>query len=212
MEILVASLLHDTDDKKYFPNHEDESQKDLYFCNAKGIMKKSGVEEGGEEGAMQRVLEMIGWVSCSTHGNSVPEKVERTGDYHLLIPRWSDRLEAVGAVGVVRCWQFTVEKGGQLSSEEAPRAKNEEEVWEMATEERFAGYMSRGGGSECMISHYYDKLLHVARPPPGIVRNEYLEEKGREASKELVEVCVRYGRTGVVDEDYLREVAVRCGR
>ena len=170
------------------------------------------MEKGEREGAVERIIEMIGWVSCSTHGNSVPEKVEKTGDYHLLIPRWSDRLEAVGAVGVVRCWQYTVEKDGKLSSEGAPRAKSEEEVWGLATEDRFEGYMGRGGSSECMISHYYDKLLHVARPPPGIVRNEYLEEKGREASKELVEVCLRFGRTGVVDEEYLREVAGRCGR
>ena len=54
-----------------------------------------------------------------------------------------------------------------------------------------------------MISHYYDKLLHVARPPPEIVRNSYLERMAEDGSKELVEVCVRFGRTGVVDEEYI---------
>ena len=54
-----------------------------------------------------------------------------------------------------------------------------------------------------MISHYYDKLLHVARPPPEIVRNKYLEDMAKDSSKELVEVCLRFGETGVVDEDYI---------
>jgi uncharacterized protein len=58
-----------------------------------------------------------------------------------------------------------------------------------------------------MISHYYDKLLHLACPPKEIVRNPYLEDQARESSKELVEMCIRFGKTGEVDEDYVREVA-----
>ena len=55
-----------------------------------------------------------------------------------------------------------------------------------------------------MISHYYDKLLHIARPPPSIVCNPYLEKMAEQSSSELVEVCLRFGKTGVVDEDYIR--------
>lgn len=58
-----------------------------------------------------------------------------------------------------------------------------------------------------MISHFYDKLLHVARPPQEIVRNPYLQEQASESSKELVEMSVRFGKTGKVDIEYVREVA-----
>lgn len=52
-----------------------------------------------------------------------------------------------------------------------------------------------------MISHYYDKLLHVARPPKQLVRNKYLEAIAEESSKEMIKVLLRYGETGVVDEE-----------
>ena len=54
-----------------------------------------------------------------------------------------------------------------------------------------------------MISHYYDKLLHVARPPKQLVRNKYLEAIAEESSKEMIKVLLRYGETGVVDEEFL---------
>ena len=57
-----------------------------------------------------------------------------------------------------------------------------------------------------MVSHYYDKLLHLAGPPNDIVRNRYLEAKLRAGSKEVVEVCLRFGKTGVVDEEYIEEL------
>ena len=59
-----------------------------------------------------------------------------------------------------------------------------------------------------MLGHYYDKLFHVACPPKQIVRNEYLEAKLQDSAKELVEVCLRYGKTGIVDEDYIK--TFRC--
>eukprot|EP00009_Paramoeba_aestuarina_P001059 CAMPEP_0201516248 /NCGR_PEP_ID=MMETSP0161_2-20130828/7621_1 /ASSEMBLY_ACC=CAM_ASM_000251 /TAXON_ID=180227 /ORGANISM="Neoparamoeba aestuarina, Strain SoJaBio B1-5/56/2" /LENGTH=264 /DNA_ID=CAMNT_0047913311 /DNA_START=62 /DNA_END=857 /DNA_ORIENTATION=- len=203
MEILVAALLHDIDDKKYFPDHEDSNKPDLFYSNSKKIMEKVGVPKPSQTA----ILEMIGWVGCSKHGNSVPLKVQETEHYYLLIPRWSDRLEAVGPIGVIRCYQYNSEHNQPLSSSSSPRAVTEKEVWELATSDRFERYQQRGGKSDDMISHYYDKLLHVASPPPEIVRNKYLEEKGRESAKDLVEMCVRFGRTGKVDEDYVKELA-----
>ena len=39
-----------------------------------------------------------------------------------------------------------------------PRAKTEEELWAIATPERFAAYV---GASDSMVDHFYDKLLHL---------------------------------------------------
>jgi uncharacterized protein len=195
-QIQLAALLHDVDDHKYFPYHKN-------YENARRLMAEGGVPTD----CVELILYMIGLVSCSVHGNDVPERIVANGEHHLLIPRWADRLEAVGVVGVVRCYQYNVEHALQLSSITSPRAVTVDEVWRYATPERFKAYQARGGTSDDMISHYYDKLLHVAQPPPDHVRNEYLEQMAAVTTAPLVEVCLRYGRTGRVDETYLHDLA-----
>lgn len=175
------------------------SSLSLSYPNARAIMVESGIPEK----TLLLALRMIDLVGCATNGNTVPPHLT-PHQAHYLIPRWADRLEAVGAIGVIRCYHFTLEKGQPLSSPSSPRAQSPEEVWRYATPERFAAYQARGGSSTDMISHYYDKLLHIARPPGDIVRNAYLEGAAEGTAKELVEVCVRFGRTGRVDEEYIR--------
>jgi uncharacterized protein len=196
MQVESAALLHDVDDTKYFPDHYHEKY------NAKSILKQAQISDN----ATRSILQMIEWVSASQNGNSVPPSIESSGEYFRLIPRWSDRLEAVGIRGVVRCYQYTLEKGQPMYSDATPRATSEEEVWKLADPKRFVEYQASGGNSQDMISHYYDKLLHVARPPSSIVRNSYLEGKASESATPLVEVCLRFGMTGKIDEEYLNEL------
>jgi isopenicillin N synthase-like dioxygenase/HD superfamily phosphodiesterase len=195
MEIQCAALLHDVDDHKYFPAHEDHE-------NAREILERARVPRK----SVEPILYMISLVSCSENGNHVPSEIKESGNYYWLIPRWSDRLEAVGKVGVVRCFQYNHERQRPLSSPRSPRAQSREELWELATPQRFESYQETGD-SDDMISHYYDKLLHIACPPKELVRNAYLERMAEESSKELVEVCLRFGKTGQVDEGFIRELA-----
>lgn len=205
MEIQIASLLHDVDDSKYFPHHHHHHHDNNHFLkNAKEIMHQSQVPPTSHD----IILSMIQWVSCSKNGNSIPPSIPETNQYHLLIPRWSDRLEAVGPIGVVRCYQYNQEKQLPLWSCHSPRAKTLDQVWEYATPDRSEQYQKSGGESSTdMISHYYDKLLHVALPPSDIVRNRYLEQMQQESAAELLEVCIRFGKHGVVDEDYILGLA-----
>jgi uncharacterized protein len=211
MQIQLAALLHDVDDHKYFPRHHHHE-------NARALLSRAYPvsfllpENEDEDYIIAPILQMIDLVSCSANGNHVPECIVRHGDYHWLIPRWADRLEAVGAIGVVRCYQYNLEHEYPLCSVHSPRAVTADQVWQYATAERFVAYQERGGTSSDMISHYYDKLLHVARPPPhDIVRNAYLEQMAEQSALELVEVCIRYGQTGVVDEEYIRDMARQLG-
>jgi uncharacterized protein len=224
MEILVAALLHDVDDSKYFEttplrpkatstaidfdidDFEIELDDDLgdEYPNAIQILKDCQVPEI----AWENIMFMIDSVSCSTNGNSVPIRIVKTNEYFWLIPRWADRIEAVGARGVVRCCQYSRDKGLPLSSVASPRPKSIEELFQYyVTPSRFQAYQDRGGSSLDMISHYYDKLLHVACPPVSIVQNSYLEAQLENSSKELVEVCLRFGRTGQVDKAYIQSLA-----
>lgn len=96
----LAALLHDADDKKYFP----ETAKT--YGNAVQIATKAGAAPA----VIADMLRMISWVSCSKNGNSCPE--EATKEPELLWPRWADRLEAVGEMGVARCYLYNVHKVG----------------------------------------------------------------------------------------------------
>jgi len=177
-EIEIAALLHDVDDHKYFEHGSGHR-----YANATKICRAANVPS--DVIRIERILKMISWVGCSENGNTVPDEVASNETYHLLIPRWADRLEAVGAVGVVRCYMYNQEKGAPLFSAESPRPQCSDEVWKLATPNRFDAYLSSGGKSADMISHYYDKLLHIARPPPSTVRNRYLEDMAEEGSRSV---------------------------
>jgi uncharacterized protein len=205
MEVKIAALLHDVDDTKYFPGNQN-------YENAHVILGKLCLPLDN----CAEIVNMISLVSCSQNGNSVPNYVSEDNQWYLLIPRWADRLEAVGARGVIRCYQYNAEHDGPLSSSSSPRPRTEAEVWQFATPERFEQYQSNDKHSSSsssktetkeeddMISHYYDKLLHVARPPPGIVRNSYLEQQAKKSAEPLVKVCLDFGLTGKVNEFYIQ--------
>ena len=204
MEIVVAALLHDVDDSKYFGGSGNEG--DELYVNAKALMSKANIPSSHWES----ILYMIDLVSCSKNGNSVPEIIAKKEAYHLLIPRWADRVEAVGAKGVLRCYQYNQEKKRALSSPSSPRPQTEDEIWnKFATPARFQAYQDRGGTSADMISHYYDKLLHLCGPPAESVRNSYLEQKLRDSAEPLIEMCLRFGKTSVVDVEYIHELKER---
>lgn len=195
-DILIAALCHDVDDQKYFPNNKN-------YDNARKIF--SSLSEPLSDVRIENIIKMISWVSCTKNGNSVPDEVKSSGNYYLLIPRWADRLEAVGKIGVIRCYQFNQEHQHPLFSDDTPRPLTEDEMWKFVTVERFESYQTNGGSKD-MISHYYDKLFHVARPPKDIVQNKYLEEKALESCKEMIEVCLRFGKTGKIDEEYIKSL------
>jgi hypothetical protein len=200
LAVRLAALLHDADDRKYFPHTAHT------LANAHAIMRAAGAPERVAADAAR----MIGWVSCSKHGNACP--AEACDEPELLWPRWADRLEAVGEVGVVRCYEYNRRAGGvPLATDATPRPRTAEEALEAATAERFAAYQASGGHSASMLDHYYDKLLQVARPPPALVRNRYLEEAALRGAAPLLRVCLAYGETGEAPVGLIEEMAQRLG-
>ena len=165
---------------------------------------------GAAPAVVDDVARMIHWVSCSANGNACPEPAAESPE--LLWPRWADRLEAAGEVGVARCYLHNLAAGDPLCVPAAtPRPRTEGEALALATEERFAAYQASGGGSASMIDHYFDKLLQVARPPPALVRNAYLEEAAARGAAPLLAVVLAYGRTGEVPVAEIEAICERVG-
>uniref|UniRef100_A0A6C0C822 Nucleoside phosphorylase domain-containing protein n=1 Tax=viral metagenome TaxID=1070528 RepID=A0A6C0C822_9ZZZZ len=141
--IRLASILHDVDDLKFVDT--------VSYANAKQILTGHVCNED-----MDLVIEMISYVSASVNGNTIPNRAKLFP--WLLIPRYADRLEAVGIIGVIRCYQYTKTKSSPLFTDKTLKPKVIDDVWNIATEERYAKY---NGQSSSMIDHYYDKLLRL---------------------------------------------------
>ena len=117
MALRLAALLHEADDHKYFKEEEK---------NVRRILRE--ILSGLEDAKMieEEVEEMISYVSASGNGNKVPGSA--VGDPTLLWPRFCDRLEAIGTIGAVRCYQYNSEKGDPLMIKTTPRPNTEKEV------------------------------------------------------------------------------------
>ena len=149
---------------------------------------------------------MISLVSCSSNGHSFPDDAKRSP--WILIPRWADRLEAVGEIGIVRCYEYNVHIGTPLFTPNTPRPKTIELIRAAATTERFEAYQKRGGTSDSMMDHYYDKLLQISKPPKEMVQNEYLENAFLKKEEPLIRLCMSFSNRGVVPEDEIVKMKV----
>ena len=116
---------------------------------------------------------MIEYVSASKNGNSVPEIAKTNPEY--LWPRCCDRLEAIGTIGAVRCYQYALEIGNKLAlPNSTPMPKTSEELWSFVVPERFDEYQRSCGKSASMLDHYYDKLLQIAHFKEDVIQNKFL--------------------------------------
>jgi uncharacterized protein len=164
--LLLGALLHEADDHKYFGK---ESQNALDILR-QVLENRPTVER---DSIIKECLDCINMVSTSDNGNSIPPMAKKIPE--LLWVRFCDRLEAVGKIGVVRCWQYNTEKGVTplCLPETSPRPRTTDQVWKFATKERFQNYM-RVKTSASMMDHYYDKLLHIVETDINITKNTYL--------------------------------------
>lgn len=179
LQVLLASLLHDIDDHKFPGLQNDNGQ-----LNAEQLLTKYFPTQ------QKPVLEMIAAVSTSANGNLVdPAKPS-----YFYIPRWADRLEAVGLIGIKRTLEHTryTKQPYYLSETIKPKSRNE--LYAIPIEDRFNEYCN-GKKSVSMIDHFYDKLLHLCDTKTG---NYYLDHQFRESRKVMDEFLLEFGSTGEI--------------
>ncbi len=175
--VLLAALLHDIDDYKFFPKHKNNE-------NARTILKELGIKE-------DVILEMIDLVSCSKNGDSMPKELP---EYYY--PRYADRLEAIGQIGIKRCYQYCTTVKLPMYIESTKRAKDEKDLWDnIATKQRYSEYK---GISVSMIDHYYDKLLQTSNFP---IRNAYFDSECKKRNQVLVDFILEFGKHGEITKN-----------
>jgi len=120
----IAALLHDTADSKFMHGYAEKSYQEI-----KDFMSKSGME-----GYIDQVIKVIRNVSYSTKDVSGNSK-----DPVLMILQDADRLDAMGAIGVARAFNYGGFRNRPIYDPDGQ-------------------YPGKGGST---ISHFYDKLLKL---------------------------------------------------
>ena len=100
--IALASLLHDVGDKKYLMPGEDGST----------MVQNILLEFGAHISLAKKVQEIVSHVSYSTEIKD-PSKIQELiiKNPELAVVQDADRLDAIGAVGIGRCFAYTAAKG-----------------------------------------------------------------------------------------------------
>lgn len=176
INVLLAALLHDSDDHKFFPTHTN-------YENLRNILKQTYKNED----EINQIVFMVSIVSASKWGDKIPDDV--IDKEWMLIPRYADRIEAIGLIGIERCYIFNQNVSKTpLYVPSTPKPIKEEDIWENATNERYLKYK---GNSDSMIDHYYDKLLHITKFP---IRNQYFDLLCDIRRKPLIDFLLFFGR------------------
>ncbi len=162
--IICAALLHEVDDRKLY-NTTD-------YANARKLLSDCMIDH-------EPIIMMISLVSCSGNRN------ESDHPSWMLVPRWCDRLEALGNIGIYRCYMYTLSQNRPLSTPETPIAHDRIELFQIATAERFANYT---GVSSSMLDHYYDKLLHLNVS----TGNKYIDEMMTARLEIMIDYCINW--------------------
>ncbi len=129
--IKLAALLHDTDDRKLFPDSVDQE-------NARKFLQDNGVDEED----INRICKIIRTVSFSGGGSSSPESIEGK------IVQDADRLDALGAIGIARTFAYGGHKGRLIYD------PCEQPIENMTAEE----YKNHTSNS---YNHFYEKILKL---------------------------------------------------
>lgn len=148
--VLLASLLHDADDHKFFP--------DSNYSNVRKILK--------DRDDVDQIIEMIDLVSASKYRDTIPDGMPEW----KLVPRYADRLEALGRIGIYRAVEYGHTIASPLFVETTPRLFSPAEI-DAVSKERYQSYT---GTSISTIDHFYDKLIAASFFP---ITNPYLIEE-----------------------------------
>jgi len=177
--LLLTGMLHDIDDHKYYPITANNA---LNFLITKFDMNRT-----------QKILKWISYIPTSFNGNSIP--IEVIDQPWILWPRYCDRIEAVGSVGISRVIEYSHLHNVPDFAETAPKPLTYDEVLRCVTPERFGNYIKNNGVSSSCIDHIYDKLLHICDVD---TQSPYITQRLSEGKQCLIDFCLQYSNSGQI--------------
>ncbi|MFA6861129.1 MAG: HD domain-containing protein [Bacilli bacterium] len=130
--VSLASLLHDVDDFKLFPNN-------INYQNARSFMTKENIPSDIQE----KVIHIISQVSYKCKDTVTPDTLEGK------IVTDADRLDAIGAIGIARAFAYGGAHNRKLYD------KNDQDC---DPNKSYGEYRKH---SSSTIAHFYEKLLHL---------------------------------------------------
>lgn len=181
--IKLAALLHDADDKKFFPYNSN-------YENLRTILSDKSDE------FISSVIYMVSLVSASKNGDTIPEQI--FDKQWLLIPRYADRLEAIGIIGIKRCYVYNIGIKMPLFIDSTPRLTTDEDILSLASER----YKSYCGNSNSMIDHYYDKLIGISIFP---YKNTYFDIESAIRRQPILDFVKYFSINGEIDMTHLTD-------
>jgi uncharacterized protein len=145
LEAIVT--LHDCVDKKYVAKED--------YSRLRESLKKRIAEFFTQEES-EFIVYVIERISYSTEKATKDEGVTEDMKPYLYIARDADRLDAIGAIGIARCFAFSAAKNRPLLTESI---EIEQIVCRMILE--LNEEQSTSTNNESAIVHFYEKLIHL---------------------------------------------------
>jgi len=156
---------------------------------------------------------MVELVSASKNGDTVPKTIQnryyipiflfdfccylfRIARMWMLIPRYADRLEALGIIGIQRCYKYTVTTNAPFITTETPRLKDAHSILSEA-QKRYPCY---NGNSASMVDHFYDKLIGISMFP---YKNSYFEAECEKRRQPLIDFLLYFSQHDDIDYTYI---------
>ena len=162
----LAALLHDADDPKLFPGNGENLKNACRFLAAEGI--------SGE--LQDRICRIIRQVSFRGSDSVIPDTPEGR------CVQDADRLDAIGAVGIARCFAYGGAKGRAIYDPSEPPAQDLDET-------QYRGRKSHS------VNHFYEKLLLLKDMMTTRTGRELAEERHRFTQRFLEEFLAEWNGT-----------------
>ena len=196
VRVLIASLLHEVGDQK-FADKDPISKGVLINEILERVLKRYPWDC---EEMRQDIINMIDYCSASVWGDKIPDGSK----VYQLIPRWADRSEATGFIGIVRTMTFAYKKRGNypLVSEDDEFPTSMTELEQMAPPSRWEYYSSGQKKSTSGFSHYLDKIVHISGDDIPVPFMQNIVNEGQKIVKQFViEFTTKFNKQ--FDVDYI---------
>ncbi|GEK91276.1 phosphohydrolase [Alkalibacterium kapii] len=146
----LSALLHDLIDDKLVSNKDEAVEEVRYWLDSAGVSSSDG----------EKILEIIENISFKGGNNKKLHSIE------AQVVQDADRLDAIGAIGIARCFAYAGSKGSPIFDPEVS-------VRETMTEEEYRK------GKSSAVHHFYEKLFKLKDLMNTKAAREIAEERHR---------------------------------